>query len=96
MLVDVEEASADVTEVLVGREGVGVLRVTVDVVVMEGDVAEVVVPLEVAWVCFVVGADGVAVVDVRQVPEVEAGGVAVDVGVLPVEELSEVVMPGVV
>lgn len=38
----------------------------------------------------------ISVVDVRQVPEVEAGGVAVDLGVLPVEELSEVVMPGVV
>lgn len=50
MLVGVAEESADVTEVLVGREGGGVLWVTVNVAVMEGDVAEVVGPLAVAWV----------------------------------------------
>lgn len=50
VLVGVEEESADVTKVLVGREGVGVLWVTVNVAVMEGDVAEVVGPLAVAWV----------------------------------------------
>lgn len=90
VLVDVEEESADV---LVGREGVGVLWVTVKVAVMEGDVAEVVGLLAVGWVYSVLREDGVAVVDVCQVPEVEADGVIVDVGVLPVEELSEVVMP---
>lgn len=94
-LVDMEEESADVTEVLVGRLGVGVLWVVVSVAVIEGVVAEVERPSEVVSVMWVMGADGVAVVDVCTVPDVEAVGVTVDVGVLPVEELFEVVTPGV-
>lgn len=42
-----------------------------------------------------VGYGGVVVVVVCVVPTVEADGVTVDVGVLPVEEIFEVVMPGV-
>lgn len=42
-----------------------------------------------------VGEGGVVVVDVCKVPMVEADGVTVDVGVLPREEIFEVVLPGV-
>lgn len=42
----------------------------------------------------VVGDGGVVDVDVCMVPTVEADGITVDVGVLPVEEIFEVVMAG--
>lgn len=95
LLVDIEVESADVSEVLVGREGIGVLWVTVSVTVIDGVVAEVGEPLEVVSVLSVVREGGVVVVDVGMVPTVDADGVTVDEGVLPMEEIIEVVMPGV-
>lgn len=37
----------------------------------------------------------ISVVNVRQVPEVDVDGVIVELGVLPVDEVCKVVMPGV-
>lgn len=91
LLGDIEEESVDVSEVLVGREGVEVLWVTVSVSVRDGMVTEVGESLEVVWVLSVVEG-GAVYVDVCMVPTVEADGVTVDVGMLPMEEISEVLM----
>lgn len=92
LLGDIEEESVDVSEVLVGREGVEVLWVTVSVAVRDGMVTEVGESLEVVWVLSVVVEGGAVYVDVCMVPTVEADGVTVDVGMLPMEEISEVLM----
>lgn len=92
LLGDIEEESVDVSEVLVEREGVEVLWMTVSVSVRDGMVTEVGESLEAVWVLSVVVEGGIVYVDVCMVPTVEADGVTVDVGMLPMEENSEVLM----
>lgn len=65
---------------------------TVSVSVRDGMVTEVGESLEVVWVLSVVVEGGVVYGDVCMVSTVEADGVTVDVGMLPMEENSEVLM----